>query len=109
QPGTNVVKVADAIKGMIPQLREQLPPGITLDIRSDRSQTIRESVSDVKFTLVLTIALVVLVIFLFLRNISATIIPSLALPGSILATFMVMYLLNNSLENLSLMALPLSA
>jgi HAE1 family hydrophobic/amphiphilic exporter-1 len=108
QPGTNVVQVADAIKATLPFLREQLPPGIDLALRSDRSLSIRASVTDVKFTLVLTIALVILVIFLFLRNISATIIPSLALPGSILATFAVMYLLNYSLDNLSLMALTLS-
>src|SRR6185436_6880355 len=81
---------------------------VTLEIRSDRSLTIRESVSDVKFTLLLTIGLVVFVIFIFLRNISATIIPSLALPASIVATFAVMYLLGYSLDNLSLMALTLS-
>ena len=108
QPGTNVVAVADAVKALLPGLREQLPPGISLELRSDRSETIRESVADVKFTLVLTIALVILVIFIFLRNVSATVIPSLALPGSILATFAVMYLLNYSLDNLSLMALTLS-
>ncbi|MEQ1871763.1 MAG: efflux RND transporter permease subunit [Vicinamibacterales bacterium] len=108
QPGTNVVEVCDAVKALIPNLREQIPPGISLDLRSDRSLNIRESVADVKFTLVLTIALVVLVIFLFLRNFSATVIPSLALPVSILATFAVMYLLNFSLDNLSLMALTLA-
>ncbi|MEQ1870867.1 MAG: efflux RND transporter permease subunit [Vicinamibacterales bacterium] len=108
QPGTNVVAVADAVKALLPALREQLPASVSLEIRSDRSESIRESVADVKFTLVLTIALVVMVIFLFLRNISATVIPSLALPGSILATFAVMYLLNYSLDNLSLMALTLS-
>ncbi|MGE0392876.1 MAG: efflux RND transporter permease subunit [Vicinamibacterales bacterium] len=108
QPGTNVVEVCDAIKATIPNLREQIPPGISLDLRSDLSLSIRESVADVKFTLVLTIALVVLVIFLFLRNLSATIIPSLALPASILATFAVMYVLGFSLDNLSLMALTLA-
>jgi HAE1 family hydrophobic/amphiphilic exporter-1 len=108
QPGTNVVQVADAVKAMLPSLRESLPPGISLGLRSDRSLSIRESVADVKFTLVLTVSLVVLVIFLFLRNISATIIPSLALPTSILATFAVMYLLGYSLNNLSLMALTLA-
>src|SRR6185437_2676164 len=86
---------------------QQLPAGITLDVRSDRAGPIRESVRDVKLTLLSTVALVVLVIFLFLRNISATIIPSLALPGSIVATFAVMYLLDYSLDNLSLMALTL--
>ncbi|MEQ1898561.1 MAG: efflux RND transporter permease subunit [Vicinamibacterales bacterium] len=108
QPGTNVVEVCDAVKALIPSLREQLPPGINLALRSDRSETIRESVTDVKFTLALTIALVILVIFLFLRNLSATIIPSLAVPMSILATFAVMHQLGYSLDNLSLMALTLS-
>ena len=108
QPGTNVVAVVDAVKALLPTFREQLPPSVTLEVRSDRSVSIRESVSDVKFTLVLTIALVVLVIFLFLRNVSATIIPSLALPASLIATFAVMFQLGYSLDNLSLMALTLS-
>jgi hydrophobic/amphiphilic exporter-1 (mainly G- bacteria), HAE1 family len=108
QPGTNVVAVCDAVKQLLPTFREQLPASVSLDVRTDRSISIRESVHDVKFTLVLTICLVVLVIFLFLRNISATIIPSLALPASIVATFAVMYLLDYSLDNLSLMALTLS-
>jgi HAE1 family hydrophobic/amphiphilic exporter-1 len=107
QPGTNVVEVCDAVKALLPQLRAQLPAALSLDVRTDRSVSIRESVHDVKFTLVLTIALVVMVIFVFLRNISATIIPSLALPASLVATFAVMYLLNYSLDNLSLMALTL--
>ena len=107
QPGTNVVEVCDAVKALIPNLQEQLPPGISLALRSDRSESIRESVTDVKFTLALTIALVVLVIFLFLRNLSATIIPSLAVPMSILATFAAMHQLGYSLDNLSLMALTL--
>src|SRR3954454_3636248 len=108
QPGTNVVAVCDAVKALLPTFREQLPASLSLDVRTDRSIPIRESVHDVKFTLVLTICLVVLVIFLFLRNISATIIPSLALPASIVGTFAVMYLLDYSLDNLSLMALTLS-
>src|SRR4051812_26600736 len=107
QPGTNVVAVCDAVKALLPTFREQLPASLSLDVRTDRSIPIRESVHDVKFTLVLTICLVVLVIFLFLRNISATIIPSLALPASIVGTFAVMYLLDYSLDNLSLMALTL--
>src|SRR6478752_8919606 len=107
QPGTNVVQVVDAVKALLPTFREQLPASLSLDVRTDRSIPIRESVHDVKFTLVLTICLVVLVIFLFLRNISATIIPSLALPASIVGTFAVMYLLDYSLDNLSLMALTL--
>jgi len=108
QPGTNVVAVCDAVKALLPTFREQLPASLALDVRTDRSVPIRESVADVKFTLILTIGLVVFVIFLFLRNISATIIPSLALPASIVGTFAVMYLLDYSLDNLSLMALTLS-
>src|SRR5207247_8225098 len=108
QPGTNVVAVVDAIKELMPTFRAQLPPSMTLDVRSDRSVSIRASVHDVKFTLLLTVGLVVMVIFLFLRNLSATVIPSLALPASIVATFAVMYLLGYSLDNLSLMALTLS-
>jgi HAE1 family hydrophobic/amphiphilic exporter-1 len=108
QPGTNVVAVCDAVKQLLPTFREQLPAALSLDVRTDRSIPIRESVHDVKTTLVVTIVLVVLVIFLFLRNVSATVIPSLALPASIVATFAVMYLLDYSLDNLSLMALTLS-
>ena len=108
QPGTNTVEVVDRIKALLPQLEQQLPASVRLRIRSDRSVPIRESVDDVKSTLRLTIFLVVLVIFLFLRNVSATIIPSLALPFSIVGTFAVMYALNFSLDNLSLMALTLS-
>jgi HAE1 family hydrophobic/amphiphilic exporter-1 len=108
QPGTNTVQVVDAIKELLPQLETQLPASLELGIRSDRSVSIRESVEDVKFTLELTVFLVVLVIFLFLRNLSATIIPSLALPFSIVGTFAVMWALNYSLDNLSLMALTLS-
>jgi HAE1 family hydrophobic/amphiphilic exporter-1 len=108
QPGTNTVEVVDAIKELLPQLQAQLPASIQLNIRSDRSVSIRESVSDVKFTLLLTVFLVILVIFLFLRNLSATIIPSLALPFSIVGTFAVMWALGYSIDNLSLMALTLS-
>jgi len=108
QPGTNTVEVVDRIKELLPQLGQQLPASVQLRIRSDRSVPIRESVDDVKFTLQLTIGLVVLVIFLFLRNVSATIIPSLALPFSIVGTFAVMYVFGYSLDNLSLMALTLS-
>jgi HAE1 family hydrophobic/amphiphilic exporter-1 len=107
QPGTNVVQVVDAVKQLLPTFREQLPAAVSLDVRTDRSVAIRESVSDVKFTLLLTIGLVIAVIFLFLRNVSATIIPSLALPASLVATFAVMYMLDYSLDNLSLMALTL--
>jgi HAE1 family hydrophobic/amphiphilic exporter-1 len=108
QPGTNVVQVVESIKALLPAIREQLPASVTMTVRSDRSVTIRESVRDVKLTLLATVGLVILVIFLFLRNVSATIIPSLALPGSIVGTFTVMYLLGFSLDNLSLMALTLA-
>jgi HAE1 family hydrophobic/amphiphilic exporter-1 len=108
QPGTNTVEVVDNIKKLLPQLKQQMPAGIKLGTLYDRSLSIRDSVNDVKFTLILTVALVVMVIFLFLRNVSATIIPSLALPMSIVGTFSVMYLLGYSLDNLSLMALTLT-
>ena len=108
QPGTNTVKVVDDIKALIPQFKQQLPASVNLDILNDRSISIRQSVDDVQFSLVLAMGLVVLVIFLFLRNVRATIIPTLALPTSIVGTFAVMYLLNFSLDNLSLMALTLS-
>ncbi len=105
QPGTNTVQVADDVKALLPTFEPQLPASVKLHMLYDRSDSIRDSVHDVKFTLLLTLALVVLVIFLFLRNLSATIIPSLALPMSIVGTFAVMYLLGYSLDNLSLMAL----
>jgi HAE1 family hydrophobic/amphiphilic exporter-1 len=108
QPGTNTVQVVDAIKELLPQLESELPAALQLGIRSDRSVSIRESVDDVKFTLLLTVFLVVMVIFLFLRNLSATIIPSLALPFSIVGTFAVMWAFGYSIDNLSLMALTLS-
>jgi HAE1 family hydrophobic/amphiphilic exporter-1 len=108
QPGTNTVAVVDAIRNLLPAFRQQLPASIKLDVLYDRSESIRESVNDVQFSLLLAIALVVLVIFLFLRNVRATIIPTLALPTSIVFTFAVMYLLGFSLDNLSLMALTLS-
>jgi HAE1 family hydrophobic/amphiphilic exporter-1 len=108
QPGTNTVEVADAVKAVLPLLREKMPAGADLIMLRDGSKNIRESFRDVKFTLMLTLVLVVLVIFLFLRNLSATIIPSMTLPMSIVGTFTVMYLLSYSLDNLSLMALTLS-
>jgi HAE1 family hydrophobic/amphiphilic exporter-1 len=108
QPGTNTVAVAGAVRQLLPTFQKQLPAAASLHILYDRSQSIRASVNDVKFTLVLTLCLVVLVIFLFLRNISATVIPSLALPLSIVGTFAAMYVLGYSLDNLSLMALTLS-
>lgn len=107
QPGSNVVGIVDAVKEVLPAIQAQLPPSVSLDIRTDRSLSIRESVHDVKLTLLLTIGLVIAVIFIFLRSVTATIIPSLTLPVSIVATFAVMYLLDYSLDNLSLMALTL--
>jgi HAE1 family hydrophobic/amphiphilic exporter-1 len=108
QPGTNTVAVVDAIRNLLPAFRQQLPASIKLDVLYDRSESIRESVNDVQFSLLLAIGLVVLVIFLFLRNVRATFIPTLALPTSIVFTFAIMYLLGFSLDNLSLMALTLS-
>jgi HAE1 family hydrophobic/amphiphilic exporter-1 len=107
QPGTNTIEVVDSIKKLLPGFREQIPPSVNLNVLYDRSISIRDSVNDVKFSLVLALALVVMVIFLFLRNVSATLIPSLALPMSIIGTFSVMYLFHYSLDNLSLMALTL--
>jgi HAE1 family hydrophobic/amphiphilic exporter-1 len=107
QPGANTVEVVNNIKKMLPQFREQVPAAVKLDILFDRSESIRKSVSDVEHTLFLAVCLVVMIIFIFLRNLSATIIPSLALPMSIIGTFAVMALLNYSLDNLSLMALTL--
>ena len=108
QPGTNTVEVVDAIRELLPTFRDRLPASVNLTILYDRSQSIRESVHDVKFTLYLAIVLVVLVIFLFLRNLSATIISSLALPLSLIGTFAVMHRLGYSLDNISLMAITLS-
>ena len=108
QPGTNTVEVAGAVRTMMGTLKKQLPAAVDLQLRYDRSDSIRASLADVKFTLFLTLCLVVLVIFLFLRNLSATVIPSLALPFSLVGTFAVMYVLGYSLDNLSMMALTLS-
>ena len=108
QPGTNTVEVADAIKALLPMFKAQMPAAVDATIFYDRAQGIRDSVHDVKTTLGLTLVLVILVIFLFLRNVSATTIPSLALPMSLVGTFAVMYLLDFSLDNLSLMALTLA-
>jgi HAE1 family hydrophobic/amphiphilic exporter-1 len=108
QPGTNTVEVVQRIRALLPSFRALIPPSVSLSIEQDRSEPILESVNDVKFTLVATMGLVVLVIFLFLRNLSATAIPSLALPISVVGTFAAMYLLGYSLDNLSLMALTLS-
>jgi len=107
QPGTNTIEVVDSINKLLPTIRNQIPASVQIATLYDRSATIRESVNDVQFTLLLALGLVIMVIFLFLRNFSATVIPSLALPMSIVGTFSVMYLLNYSLDNLSLMALIL--
>ena len=107
QPGTNTVAVASAVKALLPKFREQLPASVSMNVLFDRSVSIDASVTDVKRTLAITLVLVVLVIFLFLRNISATVIPSLALPMSIVGTFIVLKLMGYSLDNLSLMALTL--
>ena len=108
QPGTNTVAVVDGIRALMPELRHAIPPAVELTIAFDASQSIRASIRDVEFTLLLTLCIVVMVIFLFLRNISATAIPAAAVPFSIVGTFAVMYLLGYSLNNLSLMALTLS-
>jgi multidrug efflux pump len=108
QPGANIINVVDRIEHLLPQLTSSLPPTVKVTVLTDRTVTIRASVRDVEFELLLTIALVVLVIFLFLRRFSATVIPSVAVPLSIVGTFGVMYLLGYSLDNLSLMALTIS-
>jgi hydrophobe/amphiphile efflux-1 (HAE1) family protein len=108
QPGANIIETVDRVKALLPRLMSSLPPGMHATIFSDRTETIRASVHDVQGTLLLTILLVVLVIFLFLRKLSATIIPAIALPISLLGTFAVMYLAGYSLDNLSLMALTIS-
>jgi HAE1 family hydrophobic/amphiphilic exporter-1 len=107
QPGTNTVEVVDAVKRLLPTFRSEVPPAIDMQTLYDRSVTIRSSVEEVQFTLYLALMLVVLVIFIFLRNIPATLVPSVALPMSIIGTFAVMYLFGYSLDNISLMALTL--
>ena len=108
QPGTNTVDVADGIYKLLPEIRREIPRAVELNVAFDASQSIRHSIHDVEFTLMLTVCIVVMVIFLFLRNFSATLIPGCAVPFSIVGTFAVMYLLRYSLNNLSLMALTLS-
>jgi HAE1 family hydrophobic/amphiphilic exporter-1 len=108
QPGTNTVEVARAVKELLPKFRSQMPASVSLRMIADRSELIEESVADVRFTLITALVLVVLVIFLFLRNLSATFIAGIALPLSMIGTFAAMYLLGYSLDNLSLMALTLS-
>ncbi len=108
QPGTNIISVVDTVQGILPQIEASLPEGVRVQVISDRTTTIRASVLDVEFELMLTTVLVVMVIFLFLRSASATIIPGVAVPLSLVGTFGVMYLLGYSLDNLSLMALTIS-
>ena len=108
QPGTNTVEVAGSVLKLVPKIAQQLPASVSLHTLYDRSESIKASVEDVKFTLALTLMLVVLVIFLFLRNVRATIIPSMALPMSLVGTFIVLYMLGYQLDNLSLMAITLS-
>src|SRR5207244_645204 len=108
QPGTNTVAVATAVKQALGEIERELPPSVKVSIRYDRSVSIQAAVGDVRFSLVLALALVVLVIFLFLRSLIATAIPSLTLPMAIVGTFSVMALLNFSLDNLSFMALTLA-
>src|SRR5579864_2686109 len=108
QPGANIINVVDRIVALLPQLKASLPPAVQVSVLTDRTTTIRASVKDVQFELILTVALVVMVIFVFLRNLSATIIPSVAVPLSIVGTFAAMYMLGFSLDNLSLMALTIS-
>jgi hypothetical protein len=107
-PGANVIQTVDSIKAALPQLQAAIPPTVKVQVLSDRTQTIRASVADVQFTLLLTIALVVMVIFIFLRSLWATIIPSVAVPVALVGTFAVMYVLGYSLDNLSLMALTIA-
>jgi hydrophobic/amphiphilic exporter-1 (mainly G- bacteria), HAE1 family len=108
QPGSNTIEVADAVRSLLPSFQSQLPPSAHLGLRRDRSKNIREAFSDIQWTMLITLVLVVAVIFAFLHNVSATLIPALALPFSILGTFAVMKVLNFSLNNLSMMALILS-
>ena len=108
QPGTNVIDVTDKVRAVLPELEAQLPPSVHLSVRQDRSKTIRQSFADVQVTMIITLVLVIGVIFLFLHNGSATLIPAIALPFSILGTFAVMKMMNYSLDNLSMMALILS-
>src|SRR6185369_4423558 len=108
QPGANIIQVVDRIKALLPQLKANLPASVDLSVLIDRTVTIRASVEDVEFELMITIALVVLAIFIFLRNLSATIIPAVAVPLSLVGTLGIMYLLGYSLNNLTLMALTIS-
>jgi HAE1 family hydrophobic/amphiphilic exporter-1 len=107
QPGTNTIEVTDAVKALVPVFQKEMPPSVHMSVRGDRSKNIRESFQDIKFTMAATLGLVIMVIFLFLRNLSATAIPAMALPFSIVGTFSVMYVLDFSLNSISMMALIL--
>ncbi len=108
QPGANIIQTVDRVRALLPQLQAEIPAGIDVTVAMDRTTTIRASVEDVQFTLLISIALVILVVFLFLRNLRATFIPSVAVPVSLIGTFGVMYLMDYSLDNLSLMALTIA-
>ena len=108
QPGANIIETVDRVRDLLPQLRAEIPPAIKLTVASDRTTTIRASVHEVQFTLAFSIALVILVVFVFLRDVRTAIIPSIAVPVSLISTFGVMYLLGYSLNNLSLMALTIA-
>ncbi len=108
QPGANIIETVDRVRALVPQLRASLPPAIQLSIALDRTTTIRASVRDVGRTMVISIGLVILVVFVFLRSVRATVIPGVAVPVSLIGTFGVMYLLGYSLDNLSLMALTIA-
>ena len=108
QPGTNTIEVVNRIRALLPTLRQQLPASVSIEILMDKSMSVKESVQDVQFTLVLSVALVIMVIFVFLRSLTATIIPSVAIPMALLGTFIAMYFFGYTLDNLSLLALTLS-
>jgi hydrophobic/amphiphilic exporter-1 (mainly G- bacteria), HAE1 family len=108
QPGSNTIEVTNSIRKLLPYFQSQLPPAVNLMVRMDRSKNVRQAFQDVQFTMIITLALVIMVIYLFLRNVSATLIPAMALPFSIMGTFAVMYVMDFSLDNLSMMALILS-
>src|SRR5205823_5504124 len=108
QPGANTIQVADQVKVLLPQLKASLPATVQVAVLTDRTETIRASVADIQFELMLTVGLVVMVMFLFLRNLTATIIPSVAVPLSLVGAFGLMYLCGFSLNNLTLMALTIS-
>src|SRR5262249_27525023 len=108
QPGANIIETVDLVRDLLPQLQASISPAIKLDVLNDRTTTIRAAVEDVELTLLISISLVILVVFIFLRNVWATIIPSVVVPLSLLGTFGVMYLFGYSIDNLSLMALTIS-